>query len=81
MLYETLNAALIRPEEGPGAGELSLVAGNDVCELTNPADFGITALCITAHPEGADRGGYVPTAFSPNGNAIWCECACEWQGR
>jgi hypothetical protein len=79
MLHEALNAARVRPEEE--AGELNLVVGNDTCELVNPSDFGITSLCITAHPEGADRGGYVPTAFSSNGNAIWDEGGGEWQSR
>ena len=49
----------------------------------SPADYERLGLdpdnlgCVEPHPEGADRGGYVP--MLSNG-CHYCECACEWQG-
>ena len=39
----------------------------------DPEDLG----CVEPHPEGSDRGGYVPTLTN---GCFWMENAGEWQG-
>jgi hypothetical protein len=34
---------------------------------------------VEAHPEGADRGGYVPTVFCGPDIAFYSDTSCEWQ--
>ena len=57
--------------------------GDDEPYEPSPADYERLGLdpdnlgCVEPHPEGADRGGYVP--MLSNG-CHYCECACEWQG-
>ncbi len=34
---------------------------------------------LDAHPEGADRGGYVPFWFQGDESALYSIGACEWE--
>lgn len=77
-LYERLNELKVSPEVENGK-VVALVDTNgehlrqaELEELgLDPEDLGT----VEPHPEGADRGGYLPEV----GGAQWDETACEWQ--
>jgi len=80
-LYKRLNDAGIVPVPSAQGGEIELeTSDGDMATLVPLSDFGITEAYVAAHPEGSDRGGYVPTVFSPDGDAFYSETAGEWQG-
>lgn len=60
-------------------GRVSLVReGEDGSEEPAPLPEGAAAY-VDAHPEGADRGGYVPTVELPDGTcAYWSEPDGFW---
>lgn len=68
-LAEFLNSNDVRPVCRKGQVTLEPLA---------PDELGITDGYLHEHPEGSDRGGYVPTVFTASGSAYYDENAGEW---
>ena len=81
-LTSRLNAAEVHPKvsEGKVVGLFRYGPDNET-EIDVPmAEFGITDGYIDAHPEGSDRGGYVPFVFADKVSSHYDETGGDWQG-
>lgn len=81
-LATKLNEGGFTPETDEGA--VTLVTEEDQSERPATeeelADLGFARGYVDAHPEGADRGGWVPFVHGQNGAVVtWSEGSCQWE--
>jgi hypothetical protein len=72
-LQDWLNEQNITVDNGEARVQICASSGSLIYD--EPIDLDVE---IRPHPEGSDRGGYVPYVLADGEEAMWCETGGEW---
>jgi hypothetical protein len=75
-----LNEMMVIPSVKKGVVTLISSLDEQLLEQVVATQMGITKMYVDEHPEGSDRGGYVPYVEASGEKAFYYEPAESWEG-